>query len=140
MAHQIQEIMTRQIHTVPHDANLRDVARVMRDRRIGDVLVTRRDGTLAGIITDRDIVVRADADGRPLDSTKVSDICSDELVKVTPTTSIDETVNIMRQHAIRRIPVVSDGKAVGIVSIGDLARHRDPSSALAEISSASPNN
>jgi CBS domain-containing protein len=140
MAQQIQEIMTRQVHAVPHDTLLLDVARLMRDRRIGDVLVTKRDGTLAGIVTDRDIVVRADAEGRPLNSTNVGDICSDEVVKVTPTTSVEETVNIMRQHAIRRVPVVSDGKPIGIVSIGDLARHKDPDSALAEISSAAPNN
>lgn len=140
MAQQIHDIMTRQVHTVPIDATLLQVARLMRDKRIGDVLVTNHDGTLRGIVTDRDIVVRADAAAKPLDQTQVGEICTDELVKLTPDSSIDEAVRVMREHAIRRVPVVQDGRAVGIVSIGDLARHRDPDSALAQISSAAPNN
>jgi CBS domain-containing protein len=140
MAQQIQDIMTKQIHTVPGDASLLDVARMMRDQRIGDVLVTDREGTLCGIVTDRDIVVRADASAKPLDQTQVREICTDQLVKLEPTSSIDEAVNVMREHAIRRVPVVSAGHPVGIVTIGDLARHKDPNSALAQISSAPPNN
>jgi CBS domain-containing protein len=136
----IQDIMTRKVHTVRSDATLLDVARVMRDNKIGDVLVTERDGSLRGIVTDRDIVVRADADGKPLDTTQVGEICSDQLVKLAPNSTIDEAVKVMREHAIRRIPVVRDGQPIGIVSIGDLARHQDPRSALAQISSAPPNN
>jgi len=138
---QIQDIMTKQVTTVGDDATLLEVARLMRDKKIGDVLVTKRDGSLRGIVTDRDIVVRADADAKPLDKTKVSDICSDQqIAKLEPTSSIEEAVQIMRDRAIRRVPVVQNGKPVGIVSIGDLARHKDPGSALAQISSAAPNN
>lgn len=140
MAQQIQDIMTKQVHTVRDDATLLDVARVMRDKKIGDVLVTNRDGTLRGIVTDRDIVVRADAAAKPLDKTRVGDICSDQLVKLTASSTIDDAVKMMRDHAIRRVPVVSDGQPIGIVTIGDLARHQDPKSALAQISSATPNN
>jgi CBS domain-containing protein len=140
MSHQIQDIMTKQIHSVRSETPLLDVARLMRDKKIGDVLVTNTDGTLRGIVTDRDIVVRADAAGRPLDKTKVGDICSEQLVKLKPDSTIDEAVRIMREHAVRRVPVVRDGHAVGIVTIGDLARHQDPRSALADISSAAPNN
>lgn len=140
MAHQVQDIMTKQVHTVRPDATLLEVARVMRDRRIGDVLVVEDDGVLRGIVTDRDVVVRAAATGKPLDQTKVSEICSEDLVQVEPTASIDEAVTIMRERAVRRVPVVERDKPVGIVSIGDLARVKDPSSALAEISAAAPNN
>ena len=140
MAEQIQDIMTKQIHTVHNDATLREVARVMRDQQIGDVLVTNRDGTLLGIVTDRDIVVRADAAAKSLDTTPVSEACTDQLVSLSPSSSIDDAVQLMREHAIRRVPVVSDGKPIGIVTIGDLARHKDPNSALAQISSAAPNN
>jgi CBS domain-containing protein len=139
MAQQVQDIMTKQIHTVPSDASLLDVARLMRDQRIGDVLVTDRDGRLRGIATDRDIVVRAAASAKPLDKTKVGEICTDQIVTLTPESSIDEAVQIMRGHAIRRVPVVRDDRAVGIVTIGDLARHKEPSSALAQISAAAPN-
>ena len=136
MAQQIQEIMTTQLHIVRSDTSLFDVARMMRDARIGDVLVTNRDGTLRGIITDRDIVVRAAASGKHLDRTQVGEICTDQIVKLEPTATVDEAVNLMRQHAIRRVPVVSNGQPVGIVSIGDLAREKDPNSTLAQISSA----
>jgi CBS domain-containing protein len=139
MANQIQDIMTKQIHTVRSDASLLDVARMMRDKKIGNVLVTNGDGTLRGIVTDRDIVVRADAVARPLDKTQVGEICSDKLVKLAPTSTVDDAVKVMREHAIRRVPVVRDGQPVGIVTIGDLARHQDPKSALAQISSAAPN-
>jgi len=140
MAQQIQDIMTKQIHTVHSDASLLDVARVMRDQRIGDVLVTKSDGTLCCIVTDRDIVVRAAASAKPLDRTPVSEICTDQIVTLTPNSSIDEAVKVMRERAIRRVPVVRDGHAVGIVTIGDLARHLEPNSALAQISAAAPNN
>jgi CBS domain-containing protein len=139
MAQQVQEIMAQQVHSVSTETSLLDVARMMRDERIGDVLVNNPDGTLRGIVTDRDIVVRADANARPLDQTKAGEICSDQLVKLAPTASLDDAVKIMREHAIRRVPVVSNGKAIGVVSLGDLARHKEPNSALAQISSAPPN-
>src|SRR6478609_1750868 len=98
MTQSIQDIMTKEIHAVPQDTSLRDVAKLMRDKRIGDVLVTKKDGTLCGIVTDRDIVVRADAAGRPLEGTKVGDICTGELVLVEPGQPIEEAVKIMRTH------------------------------------------
>ncbi|MDB4956041.1 MAG: sle [Myxococcales bacterium] len=140
MAQRIQDIMTKQIHTVSADATLVDIARLMRDKRIGNVLVTNPDGTLRGIVTDRDIVVRAIAAGKPLDKTKVAEISTEQPVQVGPEQSVDEAVKIMRERAIRRIPVVRDRQPVGIVTIGDLARVKDPESALAQISSAAPNN
>jgi signal-transduction protein with cAMP-binding, CBS, and nucleotidyltransferase domain len=140
MAQQIQDIMTKQLHTVRVDVTLVNVARLMRDRQIGDVLVLKRDGTLHGIVTDRDIVVRAVSEDLPLDRTQVSEICTSDIVGLDPTASIDEAVTMMREHAIRRVPVVRDGKPIGIVSIGDLARLKDPSSTLAQISAAAPNN
>lgn len=139
MAQQVQEIMARQVHSVTVETSLLDVARMMRDKKIGDVLVNNQDGTLRGIVTDRDIVVRADATSRPLDKTKAGEICSSQLVKISPTASLDEAVKIMRDNAVRRVPVVSNGKAIGVVSLGDLARDKDPSSVLAQISSAPPN-
>lgn len=140
MAHQIQDIMTKQVHSVRNDATLLDVARLMRDKRIGDVLVTNRDGTLRGIVTDRDIVVRAAAIDKPLDKTPVGEICTEQLAKLTPNSSVDDAIAMMREYKVRRVPVVRDGHAVGIVTIGDLARFKDPNSALAQISSATPNN
>jgi CBS domain-containing protein len=140
MTQQVQDIMTKHLHIVRSDTTLLDVAKMMRDQRVGDVLVTNRDGSLRGIVTDRDIVVRAAASGKHLDRTQVGEICTDRIVKLAPSATIDEAVKVMREHAIRRVPVVHDNHPIGIVSIGDLAREKDPNSVLAQISAAAANN
>jgi CBS-domain-containing membrane protein len=71
-------------------------------------------------------------------TTTLADLCSHSLVTVTPTDSVEQAVRLMRTHAIRRVPVVVRGQAVGIVSLGDLAVERDPHSALGGISAAPP--
>ena len=87
----------------------------------------------------RDIVVRTVAEARDPATTTLADICSHALTTVSPTDSIEQAVQLMRAKAIRRLPVVEGGQAVGIVSLGDLAVERDPSSALGDISAAPPN-
>jgi CBS domain-containing protein len=136
---QIQEVMTKKIHAVGKDSTLSAVARVMHDQNIGNVIVTNPDGTFCGIVTDRDLVVRGMASQRDPDKTRVAEVCTESVVKLAPTATVDEAVKLMRERAVRRIPVVTNGKAIGIVSIGDLARAKDPDSALAQISSAAPN-
>src|SRR5262249_44732120 len=111
-----------------------------QDQNIGDVIVLNADGTMCGIVTDRDLVVRGVAAQRDLDKTEIGDVCTGALVRLPPTASLEDAVKVMRERAVRRIPVVNDGKVVGIVTIGDLARAVDPKSALAEISAAPPNN
>ena len=110
----------------------------MRDSNIGDVIVAD-NGQICGIVTDRDVVVRATAEGRDPAKTKLADICSQELTTASPSDSVDQAVQLMRRKAIRRLPVVENGRAVGIVSIGDLAQERDPTSALSDISAAPSN-
>jgi CBS domain-containing protein len=111
----------------------------MRDEDIGDVIVMD-DGKVCGIVTDRDVVVRALAEDRDPKSTKVAEICSRDLTTIAPGDPIDKAVKLMRERSIRRLPVVQGDRPVGIVSIGDLAQDRDPESALADISAAPPNN
>jgi CBS domain-containing protein len=134
----VHDVMTRKLTTLPMRASVHDAARAMRDANIGDVLVVD-DGNLCGIVTDRDLVIRALAEGREPASTTLADICSEELSTVSPTDSIDHAVQLMRQKALRRLPVVENGHPVGIVSLGDLAQNRDPQSTLGEISAAPPN-
>ena len=135
----IQEVMTPNPMVVPATASIIDAARAMRDGNVGDVLV-ERDGALCGIVTDRDIVVRAVAEGRAPADVRLGDICSNGLTSMAPTDSVDDAVQLMRTNALRRLPVCDDGRAVGIVSLGDLAIARDSQSALADISAAPPNN
>jgi CBS domain-containing protein len=136
MAETIRDVMTSDVRTCSADSTLIDAATIMRQDDIGDVLVVKEDGTLCGIITDRDIVVRALADGRDPTTTRIDDVCTHDLVSVEPGSRIGDAVELMTRHAIRRLPVTDGGKLVGVVSIGDLAMDRDPESALAEISAA----
>ena len=137
MTRTVEEIMTTDPRTVATTDTVADAARQMRDADIGNVIVVDGEET-AGIITDRDIVIRAIAEGRDPESTTVADVCTTGLTTLEPDQSIDEAVQIMRDHDIRRLPVVKDGRPVGVLSLGDLAQEREPESALADISSASP--
>ncbi|MFJ6939783.1 CBS domain-containing protein [Streptomyces sp. NPDC101132] len=138
MSQLIHEVMTERPVTVAPQVSLSEAARKMRDADIGDVLVVD-DGMLRGILTDRDLVVRAMAEDKDPATTDVETVCSGEPVTVGPDDGIDRAVALMREHALRRLPVTEDGKLVGIVSIGDLALDKDPSSALADISAAEAN-
>jgi CBS domain-containing protein len=139
MAERIRDVMTTDPQTLPESTLVRVAAETMRANDIGDVIVSDENGQITGILTDRDIVVRVVAEGRDPRATRVGDIASRELTSVAPDEPVDRAVQLMRERAIRRLPVVDRGKPVGIVSIGDLALDRDPDSALADISAAPPN-
>ena len=124
--------------TVDARTTIESAAQVMRENDIGDVLVTE-DGVLRGILTDRDIVVRAIAAGRHPSATSTGEVCSAAIQTVGADDPTTQAAEIMRQHALRRLPVIEDSRLVGIVSIGDLAVADDPKSALADISAAPPN-
>lgn len=123
---------------LPADTPVTEAAKKMRDQGIGTVLV-HDDARLCGLVTDRDIVVRAIAENRSPAATMLGAICSDRLVTVGPDDSTGAAVRLMRANAVRRIPVVEEGQAIGILSLGDLAIERDESSALADVSAAPPN-
>jgi CBS domain-containing protein len=138
MTRYLRDIMTQKPVTVQATDTVTAAARSMRDGNIGDVVVLDED-RIQGILTDRDIVVRALAEGRDPARTTAGEICSRELTTLSPADGIEEAVKIMRAKAIRRLPVVEAGRPVGIVSLGDLAVERDPESVLGGISAAPPN-
>jgi CBS domain-containing protein len=134
----VQDVMTPNPVTLSAAVPVSEAARAMRDANIGSVIV--RDGQeLYGVLTDRDIVVRGVAEERDLEATRVADICSREITTVGARDSVHEAVTVMRERAVRRLPVVENGHTVGILSLGDLAVERDRHSALGEISAAPPN-
>lgn len=136
----IDEVMTRDPLTVDEAAPVIDAARIMRDANIGDVLVTRPDGSVCGIVTDRDLALNVLAEGNDPGSMVVRDVCNHTIESVQSGDPVERAVKMMSEHAIRRLPVIDAGKLVGIVTLGDLAMERDPQSALANISEAPPNN
>jgi CBS domain-containing protein len=138
MATSVREIMASNPICLPASAPLREAARAMRENDIGDVVVEKA-GRLCGIVTDRDIVVRAMAEGKNVETTDLESICSKDVTSLAPEQSEEEAVRLMREKSIRRLPVVENGKVVGIVSLGDLAIEKDPQSALGQISAAAGN-
>lgn len=138
MAQSINEVMTHDPRTVQKGTSLSEVAQAMRDADTGAIIVTD-EGRFAGLVTDRDIVVRGLADGKGPDAS-VDDVLTDAVQTLTPDQSVDDAIEIVRSSNVRRVPVVQDGRPVGIVSIGDLAILRDEGSALADLSSSPPNN
>jgi CBS domain-containing protein len=137
MARTVEEIMTRDPRTVDAGDPVIEAARIMRDNDIGDAVVMD-GGQVAGIVTDRDIVVRGMAEGIDAESATVSEVCTTGIETIEPDASVDEALSRMREKDIRRLPVAKHGRPVGIVSLGDLAVERDPGSTLADISAASP--
>jgi CBS domain-containing protein len=139
MAQTVREIMTQHPVTLPRSASISEAAKRMRDDDIGDVIVMD-DGDMCGLVTDRDIVVRAVAEGADPQFTKVDEICTHDLVTVAPDDSLQKTAQLMRERAVRRVPVVEGGRPVGIVSLGDLAIELEQDAGLADISAAESNN
>ncbi len=138
MTQMLRDVMTPDPVCVDPRASAADVARKMREVDSGAILVTEGD-QLRGLVTDRDIVVRAVADGRDPSQVEVQEICSAELEALSPEDDVERAVDLMRKRHVRRIPVVEGGHPVGIVSIGDLALARQEHSALADISGAPGN-
>jgi CBS domain-containing protein len=101
-------------------------------------VIVVEDGQVTGILTDRDIVVRAVAEGLDGSSTEVREICTTGIEAIEPNASVDDALRTMREHDIRRLPVVKNGRPVGVISLGDLAVEREPDSTLADISAAAP--
>ena len=120
----IRDLMTEGPATVEPSATLVDAARVMAQEDVGPVPVV--DGErVVGILTDRDIVVRAIAEGRDPQSTTVQDVISSDLATIQPDASLDEALQLMAQRQVRRIPVVEGDRLVGIVAQADVARAAD---------------
>lgn len=138
MAQTISQVMTRDPVALPPTATLVEAALAMRGAGTGDVIVTR-EGQARGIVTDRDIVIRGVAEGLDPGQATLADIASEELACLTPDQAVDDAARLMRELAVRRLPVVDENdEVVGIVSLGDLARANDPGSGLADISAAPP--
>ncbi|GHJ57123.1 MULTISPECIES: CBS domain-containing protein [Micromonospora] len=137
--YRVSDVMTKQVVYLPAETPLDEAARVMKESDIGDVVVT--DGaTLAGMLTDRDIVVRAVAERADPTSTTIGSIITREVVMIEQHCTAGEAAALMRERNIRRVLVCdNERKLVGIVSLGDLAMQLDPNSALSDISEAAPN-
>jgi CBS domain-containing protein len=136
----VGDVMTQEVVYLSADTTLDEAAQAMRTQDIGDVVVTEGP-TLAGVVTDRDIVVRAVAEGRDPRSTRLGDIATRDLVMIQSDAPASQAAELMRDRAVRRLLVHDEARQlVGVITLGDLAVEMDPDSALGQISGSPPNN
>lgn len=126
-----REIMTRNVKTANRETTLQEVAALMRDGDMGAMPVVE-DGKLVGIVTDRDIVVRAIADGKDA-STAVGDVMTSEVFSVRENDFVFEAIRLMGDKQVRRVPIVNDaGEIVGIIAMADIALETEDEREIAE--------
>ncbi len=139
MTQTLREIMQTDPVTVESTDAVVRAADLMRDNDIGDVLVTDQ-GKLVGILTDRDIVIRAVAGSSGTVDAMCGQVCTNSVIRLSPDDTFDDAAAVMADNALRRVPVVEGEQIVGIITLGDLAVEADPDSVLSEISAAPPHN
>jgi CBS domain-containing protein len=120
MVNSVREAMTEDPRRIDPSASVVEAARLMRDEHIGSLPITDGD-TLVGMITDRDITTRVVAEAADLATTSVGDVYSQDLISVEPDKELEEALRLMARHQVRRLPVVEDGRLVGIVAQADIA-------------------
>jgi len=122
VAMKVKELMTQDPATLGPNATIGEAATLMKQEDCGSIPIVD-DGRLVGIVTDRDIVVRAIAAGKEPKRTRISEIMSADPITVRPDDSVDEAEQAMRERQVRRLPVVEDGRLVGIIVTAQLARN-----------------
>lgn len=135
----VQQIMSRDVELIDPNCTICEAARLMRDDNVGALPVGEND-RLVGMVTDRDIVMRAIAEDRPAGSTNVRDVMSKRIYYCFEDDDIDEAADIMAKHQVRRLAVLNrDKRLVGIVALADLGRggHDAAKKALKDISQPS---
>jgi CBS domain-containing protein len=126
-----REIMTRSVKTASREMSLQEVARLMRDGDMGVMPVVEND-KLIGIVTDRDIVVRALAEGKDA-QTEIGDVMTTEIFSVKPDDFAFEAIRLMGDKQIRRIPVINEsGELAGIIAMADIALEMEDEREIAE--------
>ncbi len=116
----IRELMTTEVTAGSPESTLQELANLMRDEDVGSIPIVE-DGELAGIVTDRDIVVRCIAEGRDPNEVTADEIVTEDLATITPEDDVAKAARLMADKQIRRLPVVEDGHLVGMLAIGDIA-------------------
>jgi CBS domain-containing protein len=120
MTQSVRDAMTENPRSIGASASVVEAARLMREGDIGSLPITD-DEKLVGMITDRDITTRVVAEASDLATTSVGDVYSQDLISVEPDKELEEAVQLMARHQVRRLPVVENGRLVGIVAQADVA-------------------
>ena len=136
----VRDLMSKSVVTIAPEESAALAARLLSRHELGSLPVCAADGTLVGIVTDRDIVTRCVAAREEPGRVPVRDIMSPAPSVITPETPISDAARLMAQRQVRRLPVVEQGHVVGMLSLGDLARSRrtdtEAAAALSDISAS----
>jgi CBS domain-containing protein len=117
----VKDVMTRDVTACEPSATVKEAAGLMARDDIGPVPVVE-DGRLAGIVTDRDIVIRVVAEGRDPNTTTVGEIATKDIVTVSPDDDLEDALRLLAENQVRRLPAVEGDRLVGIVAQADIAR------------------
>ena len=135
----VRDLMTNRVIRVGPGESVEVAARTLTQYNIGMLPVCREDGTLCGLVTDRDLVTRCIAANRSPAKTTVRQVMTGEVLSVGPDMEAGVAAHLMGRQQVRRLPVVEDGKLCGILSLGDLANREesvmDAADALMDITS-----
>jgi CBS domain-containing protein len=129
MATRASDIMTRDITVIREEETMRQAAERLANDDIGVLPITDDQKNLKGIMTDRDIVVHVVARGKDVNNTRAKDLEQGEVVTLRPDDSIKHAADLMAQYKVRRLPVVDNGRIVGIVSQADVVKNVAPEEA-----------
>ena len=116
----VKEVMNRNVKTVRPEDTVKDAAKIMNEHRIGSLVVVSGTGEVVGILTERDILADVVATGKSADEVKVSDIMTPNIVTITPDKTLEEAADIMTENKIKKLPVVYEGRLIGIITATDL--------------------
>ena len=128
----VRDCMNKQVIAVTPEDTVAVAARLMARHNVGALPVRAMDGSLCGIVTDRDMVLRCMALERSPVQTSVARVMTDRVCAIAPTASLSEAANRMAQEQVRRLPVVEGRRLVGMVTLGDLSRREDYAMEAAE--------
>lgn len=133
---EVKQVMNRQVIAISPEEPVSVAARLMTRHNVGALPVRDRDGSLCGILTDRDVVTRCVALERPLQETSVARVMTARVATVPPTASLDQAAALLSREQVRRLPVVEGRRLVGMVTLSDLSRQapaQDTADVLREI-------
>ena len=118
----VKDLMSDQVISVSPEETVAVAARLMTRHNVGALPVRDRDGSLCGILTDRDVVTRCVALERPMQQTSVARVMTSRVATVPPTASVDQAAAMLARAQVRRLPVVEGRRLVGMVTLSDLSR------------------
>jgi len=135
-----RDVMTGGVECIGENDSMQDAARRMKELDVGALPICGEDNRLKGMLTDRDIVVKVLGDGRDPSSTRAGELAEGKPVTIGADDSVEEALETMIEHKVRRLPVIDGHDLIGIISQGDLAKHipEDKTGRLVEAISSAP--